>query len=137
MIMSKFVSNFKWIMLICGVLTCSMFLGLFSPEASLHSNFGETLVTGPENILVRGWSALIGLTGIMLIYGAFKPALRAYSLVIAGISKTIFVILFLSFGSQYLNFGAGAAVIVDIVMILLFVLYFIFLKSTEDISTKA
>lgn len=137
MIMSKFVSNFKWIMLICGVLTCSMFLGLFSPEASLNSNFGETLVTGPENILVRGWSALIGLTGIMLIYGAFKPALRAYSLVIAGISKTIFVILFLSFGSQYLNFGAGAAVIVDIVMILLFVLYFIFLKSTEDISTKA
>ncbi|WP_113923377.1 hypothetical protein [Cognataquiflexum aquatile] len=134
--MSKFVSNFKWIMLICGLLTCSMFLGLFSPEASLNSNFGEPLVTGPENVVVRGWSALIGLTGIMLIYGAFKPAVRAYSLVIAGISKTIFVILVLSFGSQYMSFGAGTAVIVDIIMILLFVLYLLFSKSAESTQPK-
>jgi len=113
-----------------------MFLGLFSPEASLNSNFGEPLVTGPENVVVRGWSALIGLTGIMLIYGAFKPAVRAYSLVIAGISKTIFVILVLSFGSQYMSFGAGTAVIVDIIMILLFVLYLLFSKSAESTQTK-
>ncbi|MCH6233790.1 hypothetical protein [Cognataquiflexum rubidum] len=134
--MNKFVSNFKWIMLICGLLTCSMFLGLFSPESSLESNFGEPLVTGPENIVVRGWSALIGLIGIMLIYGAFKPAVRDYSLVIAGMSKTIFVILVLSFGSQYMSFGAGTAVIVDIIMILLFVLYLIFSKSSESTPTK-
>lgn len=134
--MSKFVSNFKWIMLICGLLTCSMFLGLFSPEASLNSNFGEPLVTGPENVVVRGWSALIGLTGIMLIYGAFKPTVRAYSLVIAGISKTIFVILILSFGSQYMSFGAGTAVIVDIIMILLFVLYLLFSKSVKSTQPK-
>ena len=124
--MSKFVSNFKWIMLICGLLTCSMFLGLFSPEASLNSNFGEPLVTGPENIVVRGWSALIGLTGIMLIYGAIKPALREYSLVIAGISKVIFITSVLAFGRQYLSYQVGTAVIVDCLMVFLFSLYLIF-----------
>jgi hypothetical protein len=88
--MSKFVSNFKWVMLICGLLTCSMFLGLFSPEALLQLNFGEVPGSSPyENIIVRNWSALLGLTGIMLLYGAYKPAVRSYSLVIAGISKVI------------------------------------------------
>ena len=130
--MSKFVSNFKWIMLICGLLTCSMFLGLFSPEASLNSNFGEPLVTGPENVVVRGWSALIGLMGVMLIYGAFKPTVRQFSLVIVGISKVIFITLVLSFGSHYLSFGVGTAIVVDLVMIFLFILYLIFSKSINS-----
>ncbi|MCL6259823.1 hypothetical protein M3O96_12035 [Aquiflexum sp. TKW24L] len=137
--MSKFVSNFKWIMLICGLLTCSMFLGLFSPAASLQMNFGEELgSSGYENIIVRGWSALIGLTGIMLIYGAFKPAVRAYSLVIAGISKAIFITLVLSYGSQYNSYGVGTAVIVDFIMIFLFILYLLFEgRLKEEKNTRS
>jgi len=127
--MSKFVSNFKWIMLICGLLTCSMFLGLFSPESSLESNFGEGLVTGPENVVVRGWSALIGLMGIMLIYGAFNTAIRKFSLVLVGTSKIIFIGIILIYGRQYLEFGLGTAVVVDAIMILFFALYLIFSKK--------
>ena len=127
--MSKFVSNFKWIMLICGLLTCSMFLGLFSPESSLESNFGEGLVTGPENVVVRGWSALIGLMGIMLIYGAFNPAIRKFSLVLVGTSKIIFIGIILIYGRQYLEFGLGTAVVVDAIMVLFFALYLIFSRK--------
>jgi phage-related minor tail protein len=130
--MRFFIANFKWIMLISGLLTCSMFLGLFSPQSSLKSNFGEELVEGAGNIIVRNWSALIGLMGIMLIYGAFKPAVRKFSLIIAGISKVIFIALVLSLGKQYMGFGVGTAVVVDAVMIFLFIVYLIFSRSTKD-----
>lgn len=128
--MRWFFTNFKWIMLICGLLTCTMFLGVFSPETSLRANFGEQLTTGTENIVVRGWSALIGLMGIMLIYGAFKPSVRDFSLVIVGISKCIFIALAILFGNEYLSFDLGRAVVVDSVMIALFAIYLILSKKT-------
>lgn len=120
-------------MLICGLLTCTMLVGLFSPASSLESNFGEALVTGPENLVVRGWSALIGLMGIMLIYGAFKPGVRNYSLIIAGLNKIIFIALILLYGRQYLSFGLGTAVIVDAIMILLFAGYLLY-PENKNIS---
>jgi len=134
--MRVFIANFKWIMLICGLLTCTMLVGLFSPESSLQSNFGEALVTGPENLVVRGWSALIGLMGIMLIYGAFKPAVRNYSLIIAGINKIIFIGLILIFGRQYMPFGLGTAIVADAIMILLFAVY-LFNSSGDNNNNKA
>lgn len=112
-------------MLLCGLLTCTMFIGLFSPSASLQSNFGENLVTGPENIVVRGWSALIGLMGVMLIYGAFKIKSRNFSLIIVGVSKVIFIANILLFGRQYLEFGLGISVIVDSLMIAIFIIYLV------------
>lgn len=133
--MRVFIANFKWIMLICGLLTCTMLVGLFSPESSLQSNFGEALVTGPENLVVRGWSALIGLMGIMLIYGAFKPAVRNYSLIIAGINKIIFIGLILIFGRQYMSFGLGTAIVADAIMILLFAVYLF--NSGDNNNNKA
>lgn len=129
--MRWFFANFKWIMLICGLLTCTMLLGLFSPETSMRANFGEQLTTGTENIVVRGWSALIGLMGIMLIYGAFKPSVRDFSLVIVGISKIIFIALAILFGNEYLSFDLGRAVVVDSVMIALFAIYLILSKKSS------
>ncbi|MFI5131500.1 MAG: hypothetical protein ACHQFX_15970 [Chitinophagales bacterium] len=126
-----FVSNFRWVMLIAGILTCTMFLGLFSPQASLKSNFGETLEGPSYEIIVRSWAALIGLMGIMLIYGAFNPTVRRFSLVIAGISKIIFIILVLSLGQSYLKFGAGTAVVVDSIMIVLFIVYLLLSRSSK------
>jgi hypothetical protein len=130
--MRFFASTFKWIMLICGLLTCSMFIGLISPQSSVRSNFGETLSAGTYfEIIVRNWAALIGLIGIMLIYGAFVPAVRQFALVIAGISKLIFITLILSLGSQYLEFGVGTAVIVDSIMIVLFIIYLLLPRRSK------
>lgn len=114
-------------MLASDFLTCTMFLGLVSPESSLQSNFGESMDPRPvSNIIVRNWSALIGLTGITLIYGAFVPTVRSFVLLIAGLGKIIFITLVLSFGKEYLSFGAGTAVIADSVMIILFITYLLF-----------
>lgn len=113
-------------MLVCGLLTCTMLVGLFSPQSSLQSNFGEELAIGPEDVVVRGWGAAIGLMGFMLIYGAFNPSVRNYSLIIAGANKVIFILLALLFGRQYLSFGLGTAVVVDAVMIILIAIYLFF-----------
>ena len=128
--MRFFLSNFKWVMLVCGLLTCTMFQGLVSPLNSLQSNFGETtLPSTAYEIIVRNWSALIGLMGIMLIYGAFVPSVRRFSLIIAGISKVVFILLILSSGMQYFNFGAGMAVIIDSIMVVVFITYLFLSRS--------
>ncbi len=89
----------------------------------MQSNFGEVVDHPVAEIITRNWGGLIGLIGVMLIYGAFVPAVRKYSLVIAGISKVIFILLILSLGKAYMGFGVGTAVIADSVMIVLFVIY--------------
>lgn len=121
--MRFFVSNFKWVMLVSGLLTCTMFLALFSPQASLKSNFAETIEGPVEEIIVRNWGALIGMIGIMLIYGTFNSAVRKFTLVIAGISKIIFISLVVSSGITWSGLGAGTAVIADSVMVVLYIAY--------------
>lgn len=129
--MRFFVSNFKWVMLISGLLTCTMFLALISPQTSLKSNFGVILEEPLAEIIVRNWGALIGLMGIMLIYGAFVTTVRRFSLIIAGTSKVIFIILVLSLGKLYLKFGVGTAVIIDLIMIFLFIAYLLLSRSSK------
>lgn len=127
--MRFFVSNFKWIMLVSGLLTCTMLLGLVAPQSSLESNFGETIQGPLAEIIVRNWSALIGLMGIMLIYGAFAEPVRKFALVIAGTSKAVFIGLVLCCGKQYMGFGAGTAVIADLIMIVLYIAYLLLARS--------
>jgi len=129
--MHFFVSKFKWVMLLSGLLTCTMLLALISPQTSLKSNFGETMEGPLAEIIVRNWGALIGLMGIMLIYGAFVARVRQFALVIAGTSKAIFIILILSLGNQYRGFGAGTAIIVDSIMIVLFIAYLLLSRSSK------
>ncbi|MGZ8559265.1 MAG: hypothetical protein ACXWWC_13065 [Chitinophagaceae bacterium] len=129
--MRFFLSNFKWVMLISGLLTCTMFFALFSPQASFRSNFGETIEGPVADIVVRNWGALIGLIGIMLIYGAFYIPVRRFSLVIAGISKIIFISLVLSSRKSYFGLGAGTAVIADSVMVVLYAVYLLFSRTSK------
>jgi hypothetical protein len=121
--MRFFVKHFKWIMLVSGFLTCTMFTGLFAPQYLVESNFGEAIEGAAAEIIVRNWSALIGLMGIMLIAGALDRSIRKFCLVIAGISKLIFIMLVLSTGRSYLGQGIGTAVIVDSIMIILYAAY--------------
>ena len=95
-------SRTKPIMLITGLLTCTMIYALFFPDGALKSMFGESLGgTALAQIVVRSWGALITLIGAMLIYGAFRPQVRPMVLAIAGLSKLIFVGLLLLVGSPY------------------------------------
>ena len=133
--MRIFLSNFKWVMLASGLLTSTMLQALISPQASLLSNFGQTIDVPQAEIIVRNWGALIGLVGIMLIYGAFTESVRRFVLVIAGSSKIIFIMLVLSSNESYIGFGIGTAVIVDAVMVVLYITYLL-LTIKRNIKVK-
>jgi hypothetical protein len=119
------VAKMRWVMMVSGVLTATMIYAAIAPEAALQSTFGETLNGPLAQVVVRNWGALIALVGAMLIYGAFHPQERPLILVVAGLSKAVFIALVLSQGSRYLVQQAGVAVAIDSVMIALFTWYLV------------
>jgi hypothetical protein len=123
--MGAFVSRFKWVMVVAGLLTCTMFYAALFPIASQQSNFGEALDGALAQIVVRNWGVLIGLVGLMLIYGAYSEPSRRMALLVATASKIAFIALVLVFGRQFLQFQVGTALIVDSVMVVLFVVYLV------------
>ncbi len=122
--MNWIVTKIKWIMLVSGVLTCTLFYAAISPQAALRSTFGDSLEGQLAEIIVRNWGALITLVGVMQIYGAFNPPLRRFVLVIACVSKLTFISLVLIYGRQYLG-QAWLAIAIDSVMVILFIIYMI------------
>ena len=118
-----FLRQFRWILLVSGLLTTSMIYVAIAPRAALLSMFGETLEGPVADVIVRTWGALIALVGAMLIYSAFKPAARPLVLTVAGASKLLFIGLVLGQGDRFLAHQAGLAVVVDSVMIVLYAAY--------------
>ena len=68
--------SIRWIMLVSGIVTCTMIQAAIAPSAALMTSFGETIDGPLANIIVRNWGVLIALVGAMLIYGASRPAVR-------------------------------------------------------------
>ena len=129
--MTVIVDKIKWIMLVAGVLTCTMIYAAIAPQAALRGTFGETLQGPLADIVVRNWGVLITLVGAMLIYGAYRPAVRPLVLVVAGLSKLVFIVLVLAQGSRYLGQQAGIAIAIDAVWVVLFALYLMATRGQE------
>ncbi len=121
--MSWLARQIRWIMMIAGVLTCSMALALFAPQTALQSFFGSGLDGPIAEIVVRNWGALIALGGVLLIYGAFVEPARRIALGMAAASKTVFIALVLIYGRDFLGYQAGGAVVADGVCVLVFCAY--------------
>jgi uncharacterized protein YacL len=132
--MNWIFANIKWIMLVSGILTCTMIFPALAPQAALLATFGATLPEHPlTEIVVRNWGALITLVGAMLIYGAYNPINRSFILLVAGVSKVIFISLVLIFGSQYLG-KAGIAVGFDSVVVLLYFAYLLGIRQKQGVA---
>jgi len=116
--MNFIARNFKWVMLVSGALTATMFYGLFAPQAALESMFGASFDGDLESIIVRSWSALVGLVGIVLIYGALVEKHRIFSAAIGALSKAIFVSLVAIHGQAFWG-QVAPAIIMDIVVVVL------------------
>nr|WP_315479294.1 hypothetical protein [uncultured Rhodoferax sp.] len=110
----------KWIMLVSGVLTCTMLYAAIDPQGALRQTFGITLEGPLADIVVRNWGVLITLVGALLIYGAYRPASRPLVLVVAIVSKLAFIGLVLVYGQAYLG-TAGLAIGFDLVVVGLFI----------------
>jgi hypothetical protein len=129
--MTIIVEKIKWIMLVSGVLTCTMIYAAIAPQAALRGTFGEALEGPLAEIVVRNWGVLIALIGAMLIYGAYHAAARPLVLVVAGVSKIVFIVLVLAQGSRYLGQQAGIAIAIDAVWVMLFALYLLATRGRE------
>ena len=114
----------KWIMLASGGLTATVVYAAIAPEAAMRSTFGEALDGALAEIIVRNWGVLVGLMGAMLIYGAYHPNVRPLVLIVAGVSKLVFIGLVLLFGRQYFA-KAGLAIGIDLVTVGLFIAYWL------------
>lgn len=121
--MSAIVANIKWIMIVSGALTCTLLCATVAPKAAVQSTFGEPLEGRAMELVARNWGALIGLIGVVLIYGAYNPPGRPLILIVADVSQLSFIGLVLSQGTKYLSRQAGVAVVADLVMVALFAVY--------------
>src|SRR6185503_10803271 len=121
--MNWIIGGMKWIMLVAGLLTCTMLYAAVAPQAALRGTFGETLEGAVAEVVVRNWGVLIALMGAMLVYGAYNVAVRPLVLAVAGVSKLVFIALILTIGQRFLSFQAGIAVVSDILQVILFALY--------------
>ena len=122
-LMTAFLDQFRWIMFVSGALTSTMFYAAIDPAASVRANFGIAMDDPLAQILVRNWGVLVGLIGLMLIYGAFAAVHRRMALLVGGASKIAFIVLVLTFGQSFLRFQVGTAVVIDSLMVVLFALY--------------
>jgi len=121
--MTWITTRMKWILLVSGVLTCTMIYAAIAPQAALQSMFGETAEGVVAEIIVRNWSILVTLVGVMMIYGAFNPWSRPLVVTVAGLSKACFIALVLSHGTRFLDHQVSIAAAVDVVVVLLFIGY--------------
>jgi hypothetical protein len=121
--MKWIVAYIKWIMLISGILTATMLYAAIAPDSAMQSSFGQRLEGPLAELVVRNWGVLVGLVGLMLIYGAFVPPARRLVLSVATLSKAIFVTLLVTVGRDYLDQPIRAAVVIDGLEVLLFAAY--------------
>lgn len=106
--MNLVIKSAKWVMLASGILTSTMFYGLFAPQAALESMFGTSFEGVLESIIIRSWSSLVGLIGAVLIFGAFSDKHRLFSISLAAFSKVIFLSLVFVYGQSFLHTLAPA-----------------------------
>ena len=133
-IVSSFVNNIKWIMLVAGLATCSTLSVVFAPQDALMSMFGANLTEPLANVVVRSWGFLVFLMGALLIYGALKPESRKLCIVTAGISKLGFLLLILMFGSDYFE-ALRVTVIFDSAVIAVLGIYLVASKNTAEVAS--
>ena len=134
--MNWLVVSMKWIMLVSGVLTCTMFYAAIAPQAALRSTFGQDLQGPVAEIVVRNWGVLITLMGAMLIYGAFNIAVRPLVLSVAGLSKVAFLLLLVTFGRPFLGHQAATALVSDILQVTLFIAYLVVAPTARRATAR-
>lgn len=121
--------HIKWLMVVIGLITSTMVVAALFPQQGLAHLFGavrpgyDLAGNGAwANIVVRSWAMLIAITGGLLVYGAFNPAVRRLVIIAACISKMWFVGLNLAYG-QALIATTFVVIAFDTVAVVLLLLY--------------
>ncbi|MDP2128501.1 MAG: hypothetical protein Q8K97_14115 [Pseudohongiella sp.] len=129
-------AHIKWIMVVAGVLTCTMVLAAVAPQLALQRTFGDTLDGPLANVVVRSWGVLITLVGAMLIYAAFNPVHRKLVLFVAATSKAALIGLIAGPGSSYMA-AATPVLVFDSLMVVIFTLVLLDVGATKHDASSA
>lgn len=129
--MNLLSKNIKWIMLIAGLATSSVIAAAVAPTWTLNMMFGDSLVSPLSDIIVRNWGVLVGLIGLMLIYGAIDSSVRRPVLLVAVLSKIAFIVLIFMYGGQYLS-KVAVSIAFDALVVIIFVLYLVGGRAAQD-----
>lgn len=121
--MDFIVSQFKWIMVVGGLLTLTMLQAAVAPRATFRRMFGDEPGGRLALLLARNWGILIALTGAMLLWGAFHPEVRPLVLTVAGLSKLAFIGLVLSHPPYRRK--AVVPLVIDGTLVVLFAVYLV------------
>jgi hypothetical protein len=119
--MDFIVGNFQWVMLAGGLITLSMLSAAIAPRLTFRLLFGDAPEGPSALLLARNWGVLIGLTGAMLVWGAFHPQARTLVLLVAGASKLTFIALVL--GQPAYRAKSLVPLVVDTLLVALFAVY--------------
>jgi hypothetical protein len=90
------VANIDWVLVVCGVLTCSMLLMAVAPKVAMLATFGEVAEGPVANLIARSWGAMIFASGLMLIYAASHAQARLPILLYSIAGKLGFIVLVLA-----------------------------------------
>lgn len=134
--MNLIFNHIKSIMIIAGVITCSMIFAVFAPQLTLLNMFGQALNEPLAQIVVRSWGFLVFLMGALLIYGAFSPLYRNFTLVITSISKIVFIALLLIYGMPYLD-KTIITMAIDSAFVLIFISYLIKVNRKNNTQSNS
>ncbi len=113
-IFDRSLVGFMWF---AGVLTLLVAVGVLAPDQIQRSMFGAETSDAIAIFLTRAWSGLIGIMGLLLIFGARSEALRTFCLNIAAGSKAMFIAIMLFYGQAFLA-SAGIALLIDACVVL-------------------
>jgi hypothetical protein len=135
-IRERFQRSIKWIMLVSGILPCATAYVLFAPAESLRSAFGLPIPSSDGTHRCETLGRPDRTVGLMLIYGAFKEPVRRMVLLATSAGKSIFILVILSQGQQFLRSQAGPGVVIDSVTVLIFAAYLILARDGSLLSVR-
>ncbi len=127
--MNWIVSHIFWILIVCGIATCSMLVQALVPRFAVRFIFGEDITTPSSLLIARSWGAMIFVSGLLLIASAYRPEFRVPVLIAAIAGKSGFTVLVFENGRRYLARPAFAMALADLAMVASFVWYLASLSS--------
>lgn len=117
-------THIQWILIITGAAT-ALALGQFiAPSPLLRQVYGHAPDDAVSLLIARHWGLLVGGVGLLLIYAAFQPPVRAPIMIFAVIEKVALGTAIL--GTKLLRQSPAAAIAVgDLLIALVYVVYLV------------
>jgi hypothetical protein len=116
-------AHIETILVVTGLVT-ALAIGLFvAPRRMLKFAFGLEAPQPVTILMARHWGLLIFLIGVLLVYAAFHPGVRAPAMIIGAVEKLIFAgLVFL--GDMPKNAGVKPMAVMDSGIAVLYLMHF-------------